>query len=173
MLFCLHLCKHWKIEVDFQFTCIEDKEITLQQNNTPGSAEMVPRNTMSQNFWYKVFVRQIKKHRLQQDDISGKNVQSKHAKHMVYLNKTYYVAAAKLLSGNFRHNSANFSHNCGNFGYNKKTLSRKRLYGRMMTIEPLPRSLNLRKDCIPGKKRHNLAEPAFPFVLFFCILWSY
>ena len=66
--------------------------------------------------------------------------------------KSYAISCdvAKLLAGNFRHNSANFWHNSGNFRYKKKSLSRKRLYRRMMTAEPLPRALNLKKRLHSG-----------------------
>ena len=49
----------------------------------------------------------------------------------------------------------------------KKSLSRKRLYRRMMTAEPLPRSLNLKKEYIPGKKGTIWKNLFFPFVPFF------
>ena len=49
----------------------------------------------------------------------------------------------------------------------KKSLSRKRLYRRMMTAEPLPRSLNLKKEYIPGKKDTIWKNLFFPFVPFF------
>ena len=83
--------------------------------------------------------------------------------------KSYAISCyvAKLLAGNFRHNSANFWHNSGNFRYKKTSLSRKRLYRRMMTAEPLPRALNLKKDYIPGRKGTIWQNLFFPFVLFF------
>ena len=80
---------------------------------------------------------------------------------------------AKLLSGNFRHNSANFWHNSGNFWYKKIAEPQKALYRGMMTVEPLPRSLNLKKDYSPGKKGTSWQKLFFPFVSFFGILWSY
>ena len=49
----------------------------------------------------------------------------------------------------------------------KKSLSRKRLYRGMMTAEPLPRSLNLKKEYIPGKKGTICKNLFFPFVPFF------
>ena len=48
----------------------------------------------------------------------------------------------------------------------KKSLSRKRLYRGMITVEPLPRSLNLKKDYIPGKKGTIWQNLVFPFVPF-------
>ncbi len=49
----------------------------------------------------------------------------------------------------------------------KKSLSRKRLCRRMMTAEPFPRSLNLKKEYIPGKKGTICKNLFFPFVPFF------
>ena len=83
-----------------------------------------------------------------------------------YIKKTCYVV--KLLSG-ISGTILRISGTIPRISGTKKIVDpQKALYRRMMTVEPLPRSLNLKKDYIPGKKRHNLAEPVFfPFVLFF------
>ena len=48
-----------------------------------------------------------------------------------------------------------------------KSLSCKRLYRGMMTVEPIPRSLNFKKDYIPGKKTQFGKTWFFPLCFFF------
>ena len=79
--------------------------------------------------------------------------------HTWYIKKSCYVA--KLLSGNFQH--PRISGTIPGISGTKTSLSRKRLYRGMITVEPLPRSLNLKKDYIPGRKGSSV-KPMQPGV---------
>ena len=83
---------------------------------------------------------------------------------MVYSNKSYYVA--KLLFGNFRHNSANFWHNCGNFRYKKNRWAAKGSMEGWWQLNHSPDHWIWEKTAFRVKKRHNLAEPVFPLCFF-------
>ena len=122
---------------------------------------------MSQNSWYKVFFQQKTEQRLQKDDISGKKCTKQKCKTYgtFFKNHTMWLNCSPGISGTIPSISGTI---LGISGTKKERWAAKGcIEGWWQLVEPLPRSLNLKKDYIPGKKGTIWQNLFFPFVLFF------
>ena len=113
----------------------------------------------------RVFFRQKGWQRLQKDDISGKNVQSKNAKHMVYQKKhVMWLNCSPEFPAQFREFLAQFRE----FPVQKNLLIRKRLYIEgWWQLNHSPDHWIWKKTTFRVKKAQFGRTCFFPFVLFF------